>query len=56
MSILDKLLGLTLIEDLTETAWWTEVVFRELEQGYPDERMIDAGGAAASTESPDDLT
>lgn len=30
MSILDKLIGLGLGEDLTETAWWTDTFFREL--------------------------
>lgn len=40
MSIFDKLLDLALIEDLTETAWWTETVFRELEQEDSDERAL----------------
>lgn len=32
MNVFDKLLGFDLDEDLTETSWWTETVFRGLEK------------------------
>ena len=32
MNVLDKLLGLALTEDLTETTWWTDTIFRGLEE------------------------
>jgi hypothetical protein len=43
LSLLDKLLGLDLVEDLTETTWWTDNVFRGLEKADLDEQ--DAGPA-----------
>jgi len=33
MNMLDKFLGFDLFEDLTETTWWTDTVFRGLEKG-----------------------
>ena len=36
MNLIDKLIGLGLGDDLTETAWWTETVFRELSRQDPD--------------------
>jgi hypothetical protein len=36
MSILEKLIGLGLVDDVTDTAWWTETVFRELSRGNLD--------------------
>ena len=33
MNMFDKLLGFDFVEDLTETTWWTETVFRGLEKG-----------------------
>lgn len=32
MSILDKLIGLGMNADVTDTTWWTETVYRELAQ------------------------
>ena len=32
MNVFDKILSLALIEDLTETPWWTDCVFRALEE------------------------
>ncbi len=45
MSILDKLIGLGLAEDLTETSWWTDAVFRGLAQD--DLGLLNAGSAVA---------
>ena len=42
MNVIEKLLGSSLTEDLTESTWWTETVFRELERGFSDEQV---GGA-----------
>jgi hypothetical protein len=50
LSLLDKLLGLDLVEDLTETAWWTDNVFRGLEKAAFDEQGTDLGDAAAATQ------
>jgi len=34
----DKFLGFDLFEDLTETTWWTDTVFRGLEKGSSDKQ------------------
>ncbi len=49
MSILDKLIGLGLGDDLTETSWWTDTVFRELSR-------TDLDTAAAGPDSAGDAT
>lgn len=41
MSMIDRLLAPRLSEDITETSWWAENVFRELERGL---RAGDDGG------------
>lgn len=41
MNIFDKILELTLIEDLTESPLWTDIVFRALEQDGSNEQGID---------------
>jgi len=48
MNVYDKLLGLDLDEDLTETTWWTETVFRGLEKGGTEkqDRSIEISAAA----------
>ena len=46
MSILDKLIGLGLAEDLTETSWWTDAVYRGLTQD--DFELLDAASAIAA--------
>ena len=46
MSILDKLIGLGMGEDLTESSWWTDAVFRGLAQ--EDFEPQDAGSAVAA--------
>jgi hypothetical protein len=54
MSIFNRLLGFTLTEDFTETAWWTDGVFRQLERDPSEEMLGDAAAAVdpaqASTE------
>ena len=50
MSILDKLIGLGLVDDLTDTAWWTETVFRELSRGDLD--LPNAGSEVVSDRPP----
>ena len=49
MNVFDKILSLTLIEELTESPWWTDSVFRALEQDASNENGYDteiAGPAA----------
>lgn len=49
MSILEKLLGLRAEENLTESGWWTETIYRGLEQAGDVEESFD--GAAESGHS-----
>lgn len=54
MSILDKLIGMGFGDDLTETTWWTDTVFRELsrtERDLPVAGTEDASEAAQASES-----
>ncbi len=55
MNVFDKLLGLEITEDLTETAWWTDTVFRGLEMDDSDEQGIGIEVAAAPTQLPSEL-
>ena len=50
MSILDKLIGLGLAEDLTESPWWTDTVFRALAQEEFDPHETGTEVAAESGE------
>ena len=50
MSILDKLIGLGLAEDLTESSWWTDAVFRGLAQEDFDPHETGSAVAAESDE------
>ena len=54
MNVLDKLLGLTLSEDLTETTWWTETIFRGLEEDWlarqASEPEVDGGATQQTSE------
>ena len=53
MNILDRLLEQYLMVDVTETPWWTEGVFRALEQDHSG--TLDPGDALTvetSTELP----
>ena len=45
MNIFNRLLGFTLTEDFTETAWWTDGVFRQLERDSSEESLGDAAAA-----------
>ena len=51
MSIFDKFLKLRLLEDLTETPMWTDVVFQALEQDEPDNDGIDFEDGVAATQT-----
>ena len=46
MSILDRLLGLSTEEDLTETSWWTDTIFRGLELAGSAEDLAGSEGSA----------
>jgi hypothetical protein len=52
MNVIEKLLALKPIEDLTETTWWAETVFRELERDAPAGRGGGFELAAAPVEPP----
>jgi hypothetical protein len=54
MSIFNRLLGFTLTEDFTETAWWTDGVFSQLERD-PDEALGDAAATADPAQTSTDL-
>ena len=45
MNVFDKFLGLTWPDDVTETPWWAEAVFRGLEERLADEQVIDSEAA-----------
>ena len=55
MNILDKLFGLDLIEDVTETTWWADGVFRRLESDASDGQSIDFEVTTARTQLPTGL-
>ena len=53
MNVFDKILSLTLIEDLTETPWWTDCIFRALAEDASNEpsydtEIADPGGQLTS--------
>jgi hypothetical protein len=50
MNMLDKLLGLGFVEDLAETTWWTDTIFRGLKQDGPEEMDIVGGASAPSSD------
>jgi hypothetical protein len=52
MNILDRLLEQYLIADVTETAWWTDGVFRALEQELACSRDAGEAVALATAELP----
>ena len=45
MKVFDKFLGLTWPDDVTETPWWADAVFRGLEERLADEQVIDSEAA-----------
>jgi hypothetical protein len=55
MSIFDRLFGISLAEDVTETAWWTDSVFRQLERGLADDTANDAEAGVESSQAASEL-
>ena len=55
MNVFDKFLGRILAEDLTETTWWADTVFRGLEEDWSIEQVIDSDAAAAATQQTSEL-
>jgi len=54
MNVFNKILRRGFVDDLTETTWWTDAIFRGLEHGLPDEHVIDSRiGASANQDSAD---
>ncbi len=51
MNVFDRLLGFDFVEDLTETAWWTETVFRGLEKGGTEKQDSGIEVTAAANQS-----
>ena len=45
MNVFDKFLGLTWPDDVTETTWWADAVFRGLEERRLNEQVIDSEAA-----------
>jgi hypothetical protein len=43
MNMLEKLLVPQLFDDLTETTWWTDLVYRGLERADSDGTGVDPG-------------
>ena len=56
MNVFDKFLGLTWPEDITETTWWADMVFRELEECQSNEQDIDSEIAAAAIQQASEPT
>jgi hypothetical protein len=54
MNLLERLLEQCLDVDVTETSWWTDGVFRALEQDPA--QLADAGDGAAAAELPTAMT
>jgi hypothetical protein len=54
VNILDRFLGLHVIEDLTDTTWWIDTIFSGLEQENAGDdsvdREVDAGPGALPAE------
>ena len=55
MNMFDKFLGFDLFEDLTETTWWADTVFRGLEKGGSDKQESDFEAGAAPTQRSTEL-
>lgn len=52
MNVFAYLLGLRSIEDLTDTSWWAETVFRELERSSSSDQGTDSELPAVPTRLP----
>ena len=55
MSIFDRLFGISLAEDVTETAWWTDSVFRHLERGLSEEAANDTDACVEPSQAAAEL-
>jgi hypothetical protein len=55
MNMLDKFLGFDLFEDLTETTWWADTVFRGLEKRGSDKQESDFEAADDTTQRSTEL-
>ncbi len=56
MHILDKILEQYLLADVTETPWWTDAVFRALEQDTAYDQGAADAVAVMTNESQGELT
>ena len=56
MNVFDRFLGLKLPDDITETTWWADTVFRELEEGRFNEQVIDSVVADGTTQQTSEPT
>jgi hypothetical protein len=55
MNLFDKFLGFDLFEDLTETTWWADTVYRGLEKGGSDKQESDFEVVGGSTQQSAEL-
>ena len=56
MNVFDRFLGLKWPDDITETTWWADTVFRELEEGRSDEQVINSAVTDAATQQTSEPT
>jgi hypothetical protein len=56
MNVLDKLLGLSLSEDLTETTWWTDTIVRGLAEDWPEPQASELAVDGAETQQATEAT
>lgn len=56
MNVFDRFLGLKWPDDITETTWWADAVFRELEEVRFNEQVIDSAVADGTTQQTSELT
>ena len=52
MKIFETLLGRVLGDDITETDWWADAVFRALEQDQHTGERVDIAVAVAESDGP----
>ena len=55
MNVFD-ILGLRWPENITETTWWADTVFRELEERESSDQVVDSGIVAGATQQTSELT
>ncbi len=56
MNVFDRFLGLKWPDDITETTWWADTVFRELEEGRSDEQVINSAVTDEATQQTSEPT